>query len=313
MSQVVSVIVGAGPIGSALARKLAADGHLVKLVTRSGSGPELPQVELATLDASDAAALTRASEGAAAIYNCASPAGYTKWAAEWPPLAAAMLRAATDTGAVLVTFSNLYGYGPVEGAMTRNTPMNPSDYKGEIRKRMWLEALAAHEAGHVRVTEARASDYLGPTTSAANGMLARYADATFRGRQALVFGDPDQPHSWSYVDDVVATLALLGQDERAWGSAWLVPANPPATIRQVLQQMHRHLDLREPKAASMPGWMLNAIGLVMPVLREVKGQLYQFDRPFVMDSSETTELLGLKPTPWQTVVEVTASAWKTRY
>ena len=34
------LVVGAGPVGTAVARRLMADGHHVRVVTRSGSGPE---------------------------------------------------------------------------------------------------------------------------------------------------------------------------------------------------------------------------------------------------------------------------------
>ena len=34
------LVVGAGPVGTAVARRLLADGHHVRVVTRSGSGPD---------------------------------------------------------------------------------------------------------------------------------------------------------------------------------------------------------------------------------------------------------------------------------
>src|SRR3954468_23076174 len=96
------VIVGAGPVGTTTARLLADDGHQVRVVTRSGTGPQHDLVERIAADATDAAALTRLCRGADAVYNCANPA-YHRWATDWPPLADAMLTAATETRAVLVT------------------------------------------------------------------------------------------------------------------------------------------------------------------------------------------------------------------
>ncbi len=40
MSNDLHVVVGAGPVGSAVAEILAERGHRVRVVTRSGSGPE---------------------------------------------------------------------------------------------------------------------------------------------------------------------------------------------------------------------------------------------------------------------------------
>src|SRR5688572_12482352 len=106
------VIVGAGPVGLATAARLQALGHRVRVVTRHGAGPST--VDRVAADASDAGALASAANGAAAIYNCANPP-YHRWPELWPPLSAALLAAAERSGAVLVTMSNLYGYGSVSG------------------------------------------------------------------------------------------------------------------------------------------------------------------------------------------------------
>lgn len=304
-----SLIIGAGPVGTALVHRLLPAGEDVTVVTRTGGGPEHPYVERLALDASDRDALAAAAAGASVIYNCANPASYQRWDQEWPPLAASILHAAEASGAVLVTVSNLYGYGPVDGPITHDTLLAPSDRKGEIRARMWQEALAAHEAGRVRVSEARASDYLGPTVSTANGLLAMYAENTLRSRTAFVFGDPDQPHSWTAVDDIAETLATLGRDERAWGSAWLVPTNPPASVREVLTELGRHGGAGEPSLRRVPRWILRAGGVAIPVVREVNGILYQFERPFVLDATRTTQTFGLEPSPWRPLLRSTARAW----
>src|ERR1700722_8215253 len=67
------VVVGAGPIGTGVARRLAGQGHRVLVITRSGGGPEADGIELAAADASDTGAMIALTQGAAAIYNCAHP------------------------------------------------------------------------------------------------------------------------------------------------------------------------------------------------------------------------------------------------
>jgi hypothetical protein len=64
---------------------------------------------------------------------------------------------AEATGAGYVMLGNLYGYGPVDAPMTEDLPMAPNTVKGRIRAQVWQEAIAAHRAGRVRVTEVRAS------------------------------------------------------------------------------------------------------------------------------------------------------------
>jgi len=312
MTATIHVVVGAGPVGTALALRLAEGGAAVRTVTRSGGGPQHPGIERLALDAADPEALGRAVGGAGVLYNCANPGSYPRWTRDWPPLAASMLRAAEDSGAVLVTMGNLYGYGPVDVPMTRDLPLRPSDPKGELRARMWQHALDAHRAGRVRATEARASDYVGPTAPVSSSILARYAASTLAGRRATVLSDPDVPHAWSAVDDIAATLAVLGADERAWGSPWLVPSSEPVTIRAALRDLARAVGEAEPELAVAPRWLLRASGAVAPLLREVNGILYQFDRPFVVDARETTRTFGVPATPWAQVVAATAPVWRDR-
>src|SRR5215218_1429433 len=139
------VIVGAGPVGSRTALLLAQRGEKVRVISRSGRGPSAEGIELVAADASDPARLTELSKDAVAIYNCANPAYHT-WLTDWPPIAASLLQAAQANEALLVTFSNLYGYGPVDGPITASTPMTAQHPKLRVRRQMWEDALAAHEA-----------------------------------------------------------------------------------------------------------------------------------------------------------------------
>jgi nucleoside-diphosphate-sugar epimerase len=299
------VIVGAGPVGTATARLLADRGERVRLVTRRGSGPEHPAVERIAADATDADRLAAATTGAAALYNCANPA-YHRWSTDWPPLAAALLAAAERSGAVLATVGNLYGYGPVDAPMTEATPLRPSSVKGQVRVRMWADALAAHEAGRARITEVRGSDYLGAGAQSLVSMLV--LPRVMAGRRALVPADLDAPHSWTYVGDVARTLVAAATDERGWGRAWHVPTTPAVPIRELAVRAATLAGAPAPKLARMPGPVLWLGGLFDPTAREMREVAYQFDRPFVLDSTAATATFGIDPTPFDDVLVETVAA-----
>jgi nucleoside-diphosphate-sugar epimerase len=287
------VIVGAGPIGSSTARLLADDGHTVRVVTRSGSGPEHERIERITADATDPDRLSEICAGATALFNCANPP-YHRWRTDWPPLATALLRAAERSGAVLVTMSNLYGYGEVSGPMREDLPLAPTTSKGRVRAQMWRDALAAHEAGRVRATEARASDFIGVGAhSLFNDMVA---PAVRSGRRAVVPANFDVPHSLTFTGDVARTLVVLASDERAWGRAWHVPTAPAVTLREAAHRLARLAGAPEPRLRTMPTSVLRLGGLFSPTAREFIEMRYQFDRPFVLDSSAAETTFGLTPT-----------------
>jgi nucleoside-diphosphate-sugar epimerase len=294
------LVVGAGPVGTAVAHRLLADGHHVRVVTRSGSGPE--QAERVSSDAADGARLAELADGAVAIYNCVNPT-YSRWEQDWPPVAAALLGAAESSGAVLATVGNLYGYGRVDAPMTEQTPLAATGHKGRVRNAMWRDALAAHEAGRIRTFEVRGSDYLG-----GNSMLSYVVTPALRkGRRAFVPADLDVPHTWTCTEDVAALLVTGVYDERAWGRAWHVPSNDPLSIRALTAIAAEQLGVT-PKLSSMPYAVLWAAGLVNPMAKELRETQHQFRHPFVLDSTAAQEAFGLAPTPMAEAVRIDLAA-----
>ncbi|MFC0028921.1 NAD-dependent epimerase/dehydratase family protein [Micromonospora chaiyaphumensis] len=298
------VIVGAGPVGTATARLLAERGDRVRVVTRRGTGPAHPAVERIAADAADADRLTALTEGAVALHNCANPA-YHRWPLDWPPLAASLLTAAERTGAVLATVGNLYGYGPVDGPMTEATPLASTGTKGRVRNRMWADALAAHRAGRARITEVRGSDYLGADgTSLAMMVLPR----VLAGQRVFLPVDWDAPHTWTYIPDVARTLVAAATDERAWGRAWHVPSAPAVSMRDLAGRAAALVGAPAPRLTRMPYPVLWLGGLANPFVRELRETAYQFDRPYVLDSTAATATLGVEATPLDRAVKETVAA-----
>ena len=286
------VIVGAGAVGSATAMLLAERGEHVRIISRRGGGPEHPAIERVAADATDAERLTALANGAAALYNCASPQ-YHQWFTDWPPLAAALLSAAERSGAVLTVMSNLYAYGPVDGPISQKTPFAATHPKLRLRGEMWNEALAAHDAGRIRMTEVRASDYI-----EANSLLSSaIGKPLLAGSRGYAPCPLDVPHSWTSITDCARTLAAVATDELAFGQAWLVPTNPALTVRQLATRFAEVNGAPKAKLMQIPYPVMWTVGLFMPLVKELRTTRYQFTSPFVIDSSATTEAFGLEPTP----------------
>jgi nucleoside-diphosphate-sugar epimerase len=253
--------------------------------------------------------MARLAEGAAVIYNCVNPP-YHRWPADWPPIAASVLAAAERSGAVLVTLSNLYGYGPrVPGGydeahpITEATPLAATGRKGRVRARVWQDALAAHRAGRVRVAEVRAADFIGPGAQSAMG--ERIVRHVRQGKNVSVLGRADRPHTWSFTDDVARMLVTAGTDPRAWGRAWHVPSNEPLSQRQVIDDFARAAGVGQVRVGEIPSVVLRGMGLVWPLMRELRETEYQFRDDFVMDSSAAQAAFDLKPAPWEEIVAET--------
>ncbi|TWD79118.1 nucleoside-diphosphate-sugar epimerase [Kribbella amoyensis] len=287
------VIVGAGPVGTAVARLLAGRGEPVRVVTRSGSGPELPEVERVAGDAADGEVLAQLTEGATTLYCCAGPP-YHRWASDWPPIGHALVRAAGTSGAVLATTGNLYGYGEVDGPITEDLPLRPNSVKGRVRAEVWSEALEAHEAGRIRTVEIRGSDYLG--AGAVSPFSVMVLPKVLAGKRGSMPADLDAPHSWTYVGDVARLLVTVAADESAWGRAWHVPTAPPVSVRDLAARAAVLAGAAPAKVAAMPGFVLRLAGAFNPTARAMVEVQYQWQRPFVVDSSAAIAAFGIEPT-----------------
>ena len=305
MTAPLHLVVGAGSVGSAVTGLLVESGARVRVLTRSGSGPDHPDVERVAGDAADAVRLTELSQGAVAIYNCANPP-YHRWAQDWPPIAAALLVAAESSGAVLATCSNLYGYGPTEAALSEpglseDLPLAATGTKGRVRAQMWRDALAAHEAGRVRASEVRGSDYLGATDASAVGDFV--VPNLIKGRTVRTLGDPYVPHTFTYVGDVARLLVATASDERAWGRPWHVPSHPAVRIADLVGQFADRLDVPTVAVRQLPGWLLRTAALVKPEAREFAEVAHQHTRPWHLDASAAQRTFAVEPTPWDAVLE----------
>ena len=147
------------------------------------------------------------------------------------------------------------------------------------------------------MTEVRASDFIGPGVGANGHIGDRFVPRLLAGKSISVLGRPDVEHSWTYVDDVVTTLLAVAQDERALGRAWHVPTGPALTVEQLVAEFAAVAGVPPVKVKSIPVAMLKVGGVFSPMIRELPEMLYQFERPFVIDATDTIETFGIVPTP----------------
>ncbi|WP_030432494.1 NAD-dependent epimerase/dehydratase family protein [Allokutzneria albata] len=299
------VVVGAGPTGTATALKLAESGDDAVVVTRRGSGPQHPRITLVAADASDADELTALTTSAATLVNCAAPP-YNRWPEETPALSASLLSTAERTGAAYLNLSNVYAYGPVDGPLHADLPLRPTTVKGRVRARMFLDGIAAHQAGRVRFTEVRPGDYLGAGAGALFNWLI--APKVLAGEEVVFPADLDAPHSWTYTGDVAGTLVAAARSDRSWGHAWHTPQTSDIPIREIVARFAAVAGVAAPAIREMTPLELHTAALADPLMAETVEMQYLYQRPAVLDGSRTTDVLGVKPTPLDDVLRESAAA-----
>jgi nucleoside-diphosphate-sugar epimerase len=297
MEKELHVIFGAGQIGMPLAQHLLAARKRVRVVKRSAGG--VPSgMELMQGDAADAIFCHAACTGAVAVYHCMNPAySASQWQELVPRYMGNLISAAGGAGARLVVLDNLYMLGRTGGKpMNEDTPSNPCSKKGEIRARTAEHLFEMHRQGKVRAVCGRAADFYGP-----RGTLTYFGDYFWKpvqaGKAGMLPVNPDIPHTYHYIPDVALGLATLGcaEESKLSGSPlWMLPCQPAVTSREMTQRFAAALG-RDIPFNTMPKWLLNTLGLVVPMMREIKEMAYQWDEPFIVDDSRFRATFDMRP------------------
>ena len=301
------IVLGAGQVGTVIARELVRRGKRVRQIRRS-AGPARPGLECVSGDLSDPSFAEQATRGATVLYDCVNPA-YDRWSEELPGLHAGVLHAAVRSGAKLVQLDNLYMYGAPGHPMTEQTAIAPQSRKGELRARLAEVTLAAARRGDLRVAIARASDFYGPEFLRATMFGPHFYDRVLAGKSALCQGDPDQLHSYTYGPDAGLAMIKLGEADDVFGRVWHLPVAPAETTRAVIARFGSALG-REIRVRHLPDWVLRTAGVFAPVLREVAEMTYQWKKPFVLDDGAWRARFGSAATPLEQGVAATVS-WAT--
>jgi nucleoside-diphosphate-sugar epimerase len=306
----IHTVLGAGPVAKATASALLARGLPVRVVHRSGTFPKQTGLEVVAADISDIAKLTQVFANSAVVYMCAMPA-YHRWVDEFEAMMSNVLQACATTGSSMVFADNLYMYQESPNApFTETTPLQPATRKGLVRARVAEMVLQAHRNGKVKTAIARASDFFGPGVD--NAMLGnRFFPQLIAGKTVQWFGNPDMPHTFTFVPDFGKALVELGVDAtegKGWGEVWHVPNSITCTAREAANATAA-LTKKPAKLKGGGRLTLRIVGLFIPAAKEMIEMLPHFEAPYVVDDSKWCSRMQTRATPWQVALAETVFSY----
>jgi nucleoside-diphosphate-sugar epimerase len=302
-----NVIFGTGPLGLAVARRLAGSGETARLVNRSGQAPAPPGTEVLAADATDPTAARAVCEGADVVYHCAT-AAYGQWAQFLPPLMNGIIEGAAAAQAKLVYGDNLYAYGIVDGPIQEDVPYRPVGPNTRTRAEIATTLMDADAAGKVRATIGRASDFYGPFARQSKAGDSIFGRAV-AGRPAQVLGDPDVPHTYTFIDDFAAGLVTLGHQDEALGHVWHIPNADTVTTRRFVEMVFAQVG-QPVRLSRVPSALIALLAVFIPPMAAVKETMYQSERSWVVDHSKFAGAFGGEPTPHDKAIEQTIAWFK---
>ncbi|NJL92721.1 MAG: hypothetical protein HC915_02795 [Anaerolineae bacterium] len=132
----------------------------------------------------------------------------------------------------------------------------------------------------------------------------RVIPAALQGKAAQFIGSIDTPHTYTYMPDIGKALVTLGQHDEALGRAWHLPSPPTTTTRAWLEAIYASAG--QPfKVSVMPPLMVSGLSPFVPILRELKEMLYEFNEPHIMRHDAYAAAFGDHASSFETAVETT--------
>ena len=302
------VVLGTGAIGRAIMEELTKRGESIRMVNRSGKMDEVPAgVEVVASDLYDPAKVREATRGAKVVYQSAQP-DYDEWPEKFPALQKSIIDGLSGSGAKLVIVENVYMYGEMNGrALAEDMPYKAHTRKGKVRGEISKAAFEVHQQGRLRVTAGRGGNFFGPW-----GLDSTMGERVFypllKGKPAQLIGRTDLPHTHTYVKDFGKALVILGEREEADGQAWHVPNDAPNMTQAELVRLFAEEAGVEPKLSSMGKMMMIIGGIFIPEAKESVEMMYEYEKPFVIDSSKFEKTFGMRATPIREAIKETV-AW----
>jgi nucleoside-diphosphate-sugar epimerase len=280
-------ILGAGgAIGTELAKSLSLYTSDIRLVARN------PQ-KVNETDKVFRADLTKREEVLGAVANSSVvyltaglPYNTKTWQELWPLITQNVIDACSAHRTRLVFFDNVYAIGGDEVKhITEESPVSPVSKKGEIRARVDRKIQEAAEQGSLQAIIARSPDFFGPI-KATSVLMSLVYDNLKKGRTALWFCNARVLHSFGYTRELAKGTAMLGNTVSAYNQIWNLPTAKPITGKEWVSLFADEMKLARKKCMVLPGWAIGAMGLFVPVLKELYEMRYQYDRDYVFDSAK---------------------------
>lgn len=305
-----TILGSGGAIGVELAKALKEYTNDIRLVSRNPK--KINETDkLHPADLSDAAQVMKAVEGSEICYLTLGYDYNTKlWQEKWPALIKNVVAACIEHKAKLVFFDNVYAIGGDNVKhITETSPISPNSKKGEVRAFVDRHILENVEKGKLQAIIARAPDFFGSIKE--NSLLMNLIyDNMAKGKAAQWFCSADVIHTTGYAPDLAKGTAILGNSPDSYNQVWNLPVDSDAlTGRQWIKLFADEMKTSD-KVQVLPGWGLFALGLFVPILKEMYEMRYQYDRDYLFDSSKFIRKFNFKPTPNAEAVKQTVAALK---
>ena len=299
-------ILGAGGgAGTEITKELSNYTKEIRVVSRNPKRVNESD-QLMKADLTDPQQLDEAVKGSEIVYvTIAFPYNIKVWREQWPRFMKNLIESCSKHKSKIVFIDNVYMYDPKYlDNMTEETPMNPVSEKGKVRSEVARMLMDAVEKNKVNAIIARAPDFYGPGVVGSMLYQSVYLNL-LKDKNPQWLGKLDVIHNFIYSKDIGKAVALLGNTPDSYNQIWHLPTTDlKLTNKQWIELMMNAMN-KQKKIQTMPDWMINIVGLFMPILKELQDVGYQFKQDYFFNSNKFNTRFNYTPTfPEQGVKEM---------
>ncbi|MDF2883698.1 MAG: dependent epimerase/dehydratase family [Clostridiaceae bacterium] len=285
MKDELHVVLGAsGAIGQAVISELKLKGLSIRAVYRTKRTAEIDAFNADLLNLNQT---INAVKGAAYVYLCIGiPYKSKYWLSQWPKIMENVITACEKTRATLIFFDDVYMYGPSPLKVPFNESHNqsPVSEKGFARKKTSDLLMEAHNAGRIKAVIGRSADFYGPN-AVNSSFYSGFLERMLLGKSPVSLSRINVKHTYAYTLDNGRALVALALDKETYGQVWHLPASEPVTIEEAVIKIN-HILCTNYKVLMIPGFIQPIIGLIVPIIKEAREMIYQFNNPYIIDFSK---------------------------
>lgn len=304
-----TILGSSGVIGTELAKSLTQYTDKIRLVSRNPKRVN-PNDQLVIADLTNAQQVLSAVEGSDVVYLTAGiQYKISEWQKQWPVIMKNVIDACKTHKSKLVFFDNVYTYGLVKGWMKEDTLVNPVSKKGEVRAQIAQMIMSEVERGNLDAIIARAADFYGPKTPLSFATVTVFHNLK-KGKKAQWFLDANKKHSMTFTPDAGNATALLGNTSAAYNQIWHLPTDKNAlTGKEFIEIAAKEFGVK-PDYVVLKKWMIQLVGVFVPVVKESIEMLYQNEYDYLFDSSKFEKAFNFVPTSYKDGIAATVKSMK---
>lgn len=304
-----NLVIGYGNTGRLIAAELLSKGEKV-IIGRHGNAELTGGIEAVTVDVLKKDSVVAAAEGVQRVFvTTGLPYKLKIWQAQWPVIINNVLAACKAANAQLIFIDNIYLYGPapLQNPITESHPRKPASKKGQVRLNLVNKLESAMQSGQ-DVLIVRSADFYGPSVNSSGVTMA--IESLLKGKTAYFMGTASAKHTYSYVPDLAAATVLLALGKDTYNQTWHAPTSGPITGTDLMKLASKAAG-NKGKWSTMTRKSMAAMGVFVPILRELREMMYQFEHDYVLDGSKfAAKYPKFTPTTYEQGIQATVDATK---